>query len=84
MTAAVTERGYVKVREGAQQKGRRYVLEGRLRVRRVAEAVIDAECTGQGHVWQLGHDGARGWWCSCPARRHCAHLVALQLVVRLP
>ena len=68
------------MREGADTKGRRYLAEGRLTVTRVEGDRVHAECKGQGAVHRLGHD-ARGWWCSCPARTTCSHLVALQLVV---
>lgn len=67
-------------RENAQSKGRRYVLEGRLRVVYVRGDVIRATCRGQGAIYRLSHDGGV-WSCTCPARGRCAHLVALMLVV---
>ena len=69
-------------REDARAKGLRYVTEGRLVVRLVDEGagVVEADCRGGGAVHRLGHRDCR-WFCSCPARGRCAHLVALQLVV---
>jgi len=67
------------VRESAEQKGRRYILEGRLVIRHVDGGIIRAECRGGGAVWNLGRSAA-GWWCSCPARGRCSHLHALMLV----
>jgi uncharacterized Zn finger protein len=66
-------------REGAEAKGRRYLVEGRLRLRRVEGLLVEADCRGGGALYELGHD-VGGWWCGCPARGRCAHLVALQLV----
>lgn len=65
-------------------KGRRYLTEGRLTVRLVDEraGLVQAQCRGDGALWALGHD-SRGWWCSCPARGRCSHLVALGLVVTI-
>lgn len=67
-------------RESAQTKGRRYCLEGRLVVTRVTDDEIRARCRGQGHSYNLGWNPADRWWCDCPARTRCSHLVALQLV----
>jgi hypothetical protein len=68
------------VRENAREKARRYLGEGRLVVRSVDAAQIDATCRGGGETYRLGHDAAGGWWCSCEARGTCSHLHALQLV----
>jgi uncharacterized Zn finger protein len=67
------------VREGAEARGRRYLTEGRLVVERVVAGEVYARCRGSGAVYALGFD-ERGWWCSCPARGRCSHVVALQLV----
>lgn len=67
------------MRENAETKGRRYLLEGRLLVTFVDPRRVRARCRGSGSVHRLGYD--RGaWYCSCPARGVCSHLVALQLV----
>ena len=67
-------------RETAGAKARRYLAEGRLGVTHVDNDLVTAYCRGQGEVYQLGHHPDRGWWCSCPARRDCAHLLALMSV----
>jgi uncharacterized Zn finger protein len=70
-------------RETVESKARRYLAEGRLVVLQVDGDSIAAECRGAGEVYRLGHrTGRRGgwWWCSCPAKGHCCHLAALQLV----
>jgi hypothetical protein len=70
--------------ENFREKGRRYVAEGRLRILELNEAdgVAVADCRGDGAIWSLGYD-SRGWWCSCPAKTRCAHLIALGLVSAL-
>lgn len=72
------------MRETVQDKAMRYVRERRLRIHRVDELarVVEASCRGD-QVYQLGRDEEGFWWCGCPARRRCAHLEALQCVVRL-
>jgi hypothetical protein len=69
--------------ENAEAKARRYLLEGRLRVRMVKGGRSFAECRGNGHIWHPCYVGDR-WRCNCPARGRCAHLVALQLVTSAP
>jgi uncharacterized Zn finger protein len=72
-------------RENAEAKGRRYVAEGRLAVVYVSGPMIRATCRGDGEVYRLGHDSARGRFCHCPAlTRGCCHLVALRLVCLRP
>lgn len=68
------------MRENAQSKGRRYLTDGRLMIRLVDAREIRAHCRGQGELYNLGHEPGRGWYCSCPARGRCSHLVALQCV----
>lgn len=76
-------------RESVAEKGRRYLIEGRLTVTRVTGAqrrdrhLIEATCRGTGELYRLGWDG-REWYCECPARRLCCHLVALMLVTVRP
>ena len=73
-------------REDIATKAARYLAEGRLIITRVDGDHITATCRGSGAVHSCGHDPDRGdWWCDCPARRTCAHLVALQRVtIRRP
>jgi|GEM_PF-2676860 len=68
------------MRESVEQKGRRYLVEGRLVVDLVAGDEIRARCRGGGAVYELGLFNGGEWWCGCPARGRCAHLVALGLV----
>jgi hypothetical protein len=72
------------VRENAEAKGRRYAAEGRLVIRELNEhdGTALADCRGDGAIWILGRD-ERGWFCSCPARGRCAHLIGLGLVCAL-
>lgn len=71
-------------RESVEEKGRRYVAEGRLVVLAVDARIVRASCRGGGAVYDVGFDG-EAWSCSCPALRRCSHLVATQLVtVREP
>jgi hypothetical protein len=70
------------MRESAQAKGRRYVVEGRLVVRSLDDASAVADCRGDGAIYSLGYD-ERGWWYSCAAKGRCAHLLALGLVTAL-
>ncbi|HEX5937153.1 MAG TPA: hypothetical protein VFZ75_05615 [Actinomycetota bacterium] len=72
-------------REGARDRGRRLLAEGRLVLRRVDEREIRALCRGDsGDAHELGFLPDAGWYCSCAARTRCAHLVALMLVVTVP
>lgn len=71
------------MREDVQVKGRRYVTEARLRVLRVDPDRIEATCRGQGQIYYPAWAGGQ-WFCDCPARGPCCHLVALQLVTVAP
>jgi uncharacterized Zn finger protein len=69
------------VRESADVKGRRYLTEGRVIVRRMAGEIVLADVRGDtGVVHKVTHRPGKGWRCSCAARGRCSHLVALQLV----
>lgn len=73
------------MRETVEAKSRRYLSEGRLIVTAVNGNHVTAVCRGQGEVYRLGHDDDRGWWCDCPARNDCCHLLALMSVtIRRP
>jgi uncharacterized Zn finger protein len=72
------------MREGAEAKGIRYLGEARLRILRADGREIDAECRGDGaEVYRLGYRRG-GFWCECPSRGRCAHLVALMRVTVAP
>ncbi len=73
----------VTKRENAQDKSRRLLVNGRLRVVKVDGALIIAECRGDsGAIYHLGHDPKRAphWRCGCPAVGPCSHLYALWAV----
>ena len=70
-------------RENAQEKGRRYLAESRLRVLYVKpnDPRVRATCRGDGETYRLGFELVRGWFCECPAKTtDCSHLVALRLI----
>jgi uncharacterized Zn finger protein len=72
------------MREAAFNKGRRYLVEGRLRIQAVSDRHVAAVCRGDsGVMHQLAVDH-RSWSCSCPAAGGCSHLVALRLVTLRP
>jgi uncharacterized Zn finger protein len=71
------------MRENAEARGRRYLVEGRLVVRLVDGRRNVAEVRGSGEVHRVEYQPG-GWSCSCPALSRCAHLVALQLVTVRP
>jgi uncharacterized Zn finger protein len=68
--------------ETAQERGQRYLSEGRLTLQLVEGATIQATCLGHRRIYRLGHDPEHGWWCSCGPEDPCAHVIALQLVTR--
>ena len=69
-------------RESIEDKGLRYIRERRLTVERVDGDLVVARCKGgSGEEYALGFDPRAGQWrCTCPCRRTCAHLTALQMV----
>lgn len=67
-------------RESAFEKGRRYLVEGRLLVRSAGPHGIQAMCRGDsGEFYRVGYERG-GWYCGCPALGRCSHLTALMLV----
>jgi SWIM zinc finger len=73
------------VRESVETKARRYLIEGRIRVRLCNEesGIANAEIRGSGAVYAVDHDD-KGWRCSCPAKsKDCAHILALKLLTVL-
>ena len=65
-------------RETTAAKALRYVVRGRLTVTRVDGDLVEATCRGGRELYRLGHDPEGGWWCGCPARSRCCHLIALR------
>ena len=70
-------------RESAETKGRRYLVEGRLQIVSYGSDTIEAVCRGTEETHRLGFSGG-SYFCSCPAKTRCSHLVALQLVAPRP
>ncbi len=73
-------------REDVLSKAKRYVGEGRLLVHAVGDKSIRGTCRGLGKTYRCGwdSDGAwdGGWFCTCPSRSRCSHVLALQLVTQ--
>lgn len=70
-----------KIRETIAGKTLRYLAEGRLDIVSVHGDQIAATCRGSdGTVYRLGHDAGAGWWCDCPSRVPCVHILAAKAV----
>lgn len=73
-------------REDALSKGKRYLAEGRLLVHSVGDRSIRGTCRGLGRTYRCGWDWDGewngDWFCTCPARGRCSHVLALQLVTQ--
>lgn len=70
-------------RESAFNKGRRYLVEGRVVIQTVLRSHVVAAVRGDGAVNTVSHDTYRGWRCTCPAVGPCSHRIAVGLVVAL-
>ena len=73
--------------EAAAEKAKRYLIEGRLRVAHVSDTTIRGLVEGSDLYrvgWDWGGDPDRRdggeWFCTCPSRRRCSHVIALELV----
>ena len=67
-------------RENAEEKGKRYLLEGRVTIAQaLAERVVATVRSDAGAIYEVTHRRG-GWACTCPARGRCAHLVAVGLI----
>ncbi len=70
-------------RESASNKGRRYLVEGRLTIRWASrfDGIAAMVRGDSGEVYSTQWKPGNGWSCTCPARTdQCAHLIALRLV----
>lgn len=74
-------------REGAPEKARRLLAEGRVRIVRVGDperpGLIVAEVRGDsGEQYHCGHDDRKNQWrCTCVEMRgRCSHIQSVQLV----
>jgi hypothetical protein len=75
------------LRENAESKARRYLVEGRLEVQQLGGDGVLARCLGdEGDVYHVRWDGQRrAWPCDSPAYGpRCAHALARGRVVRKP
>lgn len=66
-------------KERTDDKARRLLSTGKLRIVRMDKDFIHAECKGDNAVYDLFYKDEH-WYCSCPARIDCSHLRALWLV----
>jgi uncharacterized Zn finger protein len=68
-------------RETAEEKAVRYLGEGRVKVRAVTPAGVEAEVQGASEKpYRTRREGHR-WSCDCPAwQRQCCHVRAVRLV----
>lgn len=67
-------------RENAQTKSVRYLVLGRVQVRRVDDKGVLANVRGDGFLWTVLYEHG-AWACDCPARQACSHLLAVRAVV---
>lgn len=76
-------------KENAEQKARRYLVEGRLTIKRVDRETgwIIASARGETGSYDLGFDPSKQEWrctCATPRKTQCSHIRALRLVVDQP
>jgi uncharacterized Zn finger protein len=72
------------MREDVRTKGRRLLVEGRLRVHAITGHEVIATCMGDSaELYRLGLSRTSDF-CTCPARGRCSHLTALLLVALRP
>lgn len=68
-------------RENAPTRARRLLVEGRVHVKRVDRRGVLADVRGDsGEIRTVTYEHGL-WACDCPARRSCAHVLAVQQVV---
>jgi uncharacterized Zn finger protein len=73
------------MKESSQEKANRYLIEGRVIITRVDDEQITASVRGSDQDYWAGYDPQQGrWWCECPARGRCCHLLAVMRVTRRP
>jgi len=72
------------VTENAAAKGRRLLVEGRVRLIEVDEAGghVVADVRGDSaRIYAVIYGAGDGWRCDCPTYGVCSHIRAVQLVV---
>ncbi len=71
-------------RENAYDKGRRYLCEGRVIVRRVDETGIEATVRGTGELYKVAWSRSAHWRCNCQSVAWCSHMYAVALCTVRP
>jgi hypothetical protein len=67
------------LRESADTKAKRYLVEGRVIITRVSDRVVHAKVRGDGRLYDVTFTGY--WSCPCEVRTdRCAHLRAVRMV----
>ncbi len=67
-------------REDAFTKARRLLAEGRVSILRAGHEALVARVRGDSaRLYRAGYEDGR-WYCACPAKSACAHVLALQLI----
>lgn len=67
-------------RENFREKGRRYLIEGRVLIHAVTpHGVVAATVRGDSGLWKVTYTNT--WECTCPAKSRCSHVEAVSLVV---
>lgn len=61
-------------------KAGRLLTSGAVRLLHLDEHVLVARVVGDSATWLVRCDRDTGWSCTCPARRTCSHIAALELV----
>lgn len=68
------------MRENARVKAKRLLVESRVMLRSVAPGRVNALVRGDsGCLREVTYDGH--WFCPCPARGTCSHIMAVESVV---
>lgn len=70
--------------ETIAEKAGRYLIEARFNITAVNDGHVHATCRGQGAQYELGWSRGGGWYCDCPAKGLCSHLLGLMNVIVRP
>jgi uncharacterized Zn finger protein len=66
--------------ERVEDRARALLTAGNVHVTRRLGREVAARVQGREGVYEVRCDGKGTWSCNCPARKTCAHLVAVWLV----
>lgn len=67
----------------ATAKADQYLAAGRVIVTTVEPGSVKATVRGDGHSGHVDYADPAGWFCTCPARSRCCHLIAVRKVVAI-